>query len=412
MPAVNSYNLAGRIRRIKPSPSTVAADRANELRRQGKQIVSLVVGEPDFDTPAHIRKAAAYAMDHGATRYTSMRGTQELREAITAKLKRENGLAYSVDEIIVTNGAKSAIYSALAATVDVGDEVIIPAPYWVSYPDMVLACDGAPVTIACGENHGFKLSPEQLEAAITPKTRWLLINSPSNPTGATYTAAEYRALADVLVKHPQVMVMTDDIYEHIRFDGQPTPHLLNAAPELRDRTLAINGVSKTYAMTGWRIGWVAGPRTLIGALDTLLSQSAGTCCAVSQAAATAALNGDQSFIVESVAIYKQRRDAILPLLSAIPGLSCQAPDGAFYLFVNCAGLIGKTTEDGKRIETDNDVVLYFLDTAGVALVAGAAYGLSPYFRLSIATSLEALTEGVERVARATATLRGLPSRLD
>lgn len=411
MPAVNSYNLAGRIRRIKPSPSTVAADRANELRRQGQQIVSLVVGEPDFDTPAHIRKAAAYAMDHGATRYTSMRGTQELREAISAKLKRENGLSYGVDEIIVTNGAKSAIYSALAATVDVGDEVIIPAPYWVSYPDMVLACDGTPVTIACGENHGFKLSPEQLEAAITPRTRWLLINSPSNPTGASYTAAEYRALADVLVKHPHVMVMTDDIYEHIRFDGKPTPHLLIAAPELRDRALAINGVSKTYAMTGWRIGWVAGPRDLIGALDTLLSQSAGTCCAVSQAAATAALNGDQSFIAESVAIYKQRRDAILPLLNAIPGLSCQAPDGAFYLFVNCAGLIGKTTEDGKQIENDNDVVLYFLDTAGVALVAGAAYGLSPYFRLSIATSLEALTEGVERIARAVAKLQGTSSKL-
>lgn len=412
MPAVNSYKLAGRIRRIKPSPSTVAADRANELRRLGKQIVSLVVGEPDFDTPPHIRKAAAYAMDHGATRYTSMRGTQELREAIAAKLKHENALNYGIDEIIVTNGAKSAIYSALAATVDEGDEVIIPAPYWVSYPDMVLACDGTPVTIPCGENHGFKLSPEQLEAAITPKTRWLLINSPSNPTGASYSAAEYRALADVLVKHPHVMVMTDDIYEHIRFDGKPTPHLLNAAPELRDRTLAINGVSKTYAMTGWRIGWVAGPRALIGVLDTLLSQSAGTCCAVSQAAAAAALNGDQSFIAESVAIYKQRRDAILPLLNAIPGLSCQAPDGAFYLFVNCAGLIGKTTEDGKRIETDNDVVLYFLDTAGVALVAGAAYGLSPYFRLSIATSLESLTEGVKRIARATATLRGLPSRLD
>ncbi|MCP3471680.1 aspartate transaminase [Bradyrhizobium sp. CCGUVB1N3] len=408
---MNSYNLAGRIRRIKPSPSTVAADRANELRRQGQQIVSLVVGEPDFDTPAHIRKAAAYAMDHGATRYTSMRGTQELREAISAKLKRENGLSYGVDEIIVTNGAKSAIYSALAATVDVGDEVIIPAPYWVSYPDMVLACDGTPVTIACGENHGFKLSPEQLEAAITPRTRWLLINSPSNPTGASYTAAEYRALADVLVKHPHVMVMTDDIYEHIRFDGKPTPHLLIAAPELRDRALAINGVSKTYAMTGWRIGWVAGPRDLIGALDTLLSQSAGTCCAVSQAAATAALNGDQSFIAESVAIYKQRRDAILPLLNAIPGLSCQAPDGAFYLFVNCAGLIGKTTEDGKQIENDNDVVLYFLDTAGVALVAGAAYGLSPYFRLSIATSLEALTEGVERIARAVAKLQGTSSKL-
>ena len=400
-----SYATAARVRRIKPSPSASAADRANELRRQGKSIVSLVVGEPDFDTPPHIRKAAAQAMDNGATRYTSMRGTLELRQAIVDKLQRENGLAYGLDEIIVTSGAKSAIYSALAATVEAGDEVIIPAPYWVSYPDMVLACDGTPVTIACGENRGFKLAPDQLEAAITPRTRWLLINSPSNPTGASYTKEEYRALADVLAKHSHVMVMTDDIYEHIRFDGKPTPHLLSAAPELRNRTLAINGVSKTYAMTGWRIGWVAGPSDLIVALDTLLSQSAGTCCAVSQAAAAAALNGDQSFIAESVATYKQRRDKILPLLNAIPGLSCQPPDGAFYLYVNCAGLIGKTTPDGRRINTDGDVVLYFLDSVGVALVAGTAYGLSPYFRLSIATSIEALTEGVARLERAIAELR-------
>jgi aspartate aminotransferase len=402
---VNHFSLAGRVRRIKPSPSTAAADRANELRQQGKPIISLVVGEPDFDTPRHIRQAAALAMENGATRYTSMRGTLELRQAIVEKLARENGLTYAVDEIIATNGAKSAIYSALAATVETGDEVIIPAPYWVSYPDMVQACDGTPVIVACGENHGFKLEPGQLDAAITGKTRWLIINSPSNPTGASYTAAEYRALADVLAKHPQVMIMTDDIYEHIRFDGNRTPHLLSAAPELRDRTLAINGVSKTYAMTGWRIGWVAGPRELVTALDTLLSQSAGTCCAISQAAATAALSGDQSFVTESVATYRQRRDTLLPLLNAIPGLSCRAPDGAFYLFVNCAGLIGKMTPEGKRLEVDNDVVLYFLDSVGVALVAGTAYGLSPYFRLSIATSIETLTEGVERMARAVSRLR-------
>jgi aspartate aminotransferase len=402
---VNHFSLAGRVRRIKPSPSTAAADRANELRQQGKPIISLVVGEPDFDTPRHIRQAAALAMENGATRYTSMRGTLELRQAIVEKLARENGLTYAVDEIIATNGAKSAIYSALAATVETGDEVIIPAPDWVSYPDMVQACDGTPVIVACGENHGFKLEPGQLDAAITGKTRWLIINSPSNPTGASYTAAEYRALADVLAKHPQVMIMTDDIYEHIRFDGNRTPHLLSAAPELRDRTLAINGVSKTYAMTGWRIGWVAGPRELVTALDTLLSQSAGTCCAISQAAATAALSGDQSFVTESVATYRQRRDTLLPLLNAIPGLSCRAPDGAFYLFVNCAGLIGKMTPEGKRLEVDNDVVLYFLDSVGVALVAGTAYGLSPYFRLSIATSIETLTEGVERMARAVSRLR-------
>jgi aspartate aminotransferase len=402
---VTSFSIAGRVRRIKPSPSASAADRANELRQQGKPIISLVVGEPDFDTPPHIRQAAALAMENGATRYTSMRGTLELRQAIVAKLERENGLSYALDEIIATNGAKTAIYSALAATVEAGDEVIIPAPYWVSYPDMVQACDGTPVTVACGENHGFKIEPAQLDAAITAKTRWLIINSPSNPTGASYTAAEYRGLADVLAGHPQVMIMTDDIYEHIRFDGKRTPHLLSAAPELRDRTLAINGVSKTYAMTGWRIGWVAGPRELVTALDTLLSQSAGTCCAISQAAATAALNGDQSFVAESVGAYQQRRDAILPLLNAIPGLSCRAPDGAFYLFVNCAGLIGKTTPEGKHLEIDNDVVLYFLDSVGVALVAGAAYGLSPYFRLSIATSIQTLTEGVERMARAVSKLR-------
>src|SRR5215831_12333210 len=304
---MTSLHLAARLRRIKPSPSTTAADRASELRRQGKSIVSLVVGEPDFDTPAHIRQAAAEAMNKGATRYTLMAGTVELRQAIVAKLQRENGLTYGMDEVIATSGAKSAIYNALAISVETGDEVIIPAPYWVSYPDMVLACDGTPVTVACPEASGFKLTPQQLEEAITPRTRWLLINSPSNPTGASYTLDEYKALAAVLDRHPHVQVMTDDIYEHIRFDGQPTPHILHAAPQLRDGTLVVNGVSKTYAMTGWRIGWIAGPRPYTQALDTMLSQSAGTCCAVSQAAAAAALNGDQGFIAESVAIYRQRR---------------------------------------------------------------------------------------------------------
>ncbi len=300
--SVSTSRIAARVRRIKPSPSTSAADRANELRRQGKSIVNLVVGEPDFDTPKHIRDAAAAAMDRGDTRYTLMAGTLELREAIVAKLARENGLSYAPNEIIVTNGAKSAIYSAFSITLEPGDEVIVPAPYWVSYPDMVLACDGTPVTVACPEENGFKITPSQLEAAITPRTRWLLINSPSNPTGASYTLAEYRALADVLAGHPHVLVMTDDIYEHLRYDGKSTPHFLQAAPELRDRTLAVNGVSKTYAMTGWRIGYVAGPRDLIVALDTLLSQSSGNCCSISQAAATAALNGDQSFVTESTAI--------------------------------------------------------------------------------------------------------------
>ncbi len=402
---MNTSRIAARVRRIKPSPSTSAADRANELRRQGKSIVNLVVGEPDFDTPAHIRRAAAEAMDKGATRYTLMAGTVELRQAIVAKLERENGLTYAMNEIIVTSGAKSAIYNAFAITLEPGDEVIIPAPYWVSYPDMVLACEGAPITVACPEANGFKLTAAQLEAAITPRTRWLLINSPSNPTGASYTAAEYRALADVLLLHPHVMVMTDDIYEHIRFDGESTPHILAVEPGLRDRTLVVNGVSKTYAMTGWRIGYAAGPKDLITAMDTLLSQSTGNCCSISQAAAAAALNGDQSFVAESVAVYKQRRDRTLALINAIPGLSCATPPGAFYLYINCAGLIGKTTPAGKALNEDGDVVMYLLESAGVATVAGTAYGLSPYFRLSIATSIEILEEGCSRIARAVAELR-------
>jgi aspartate aminotransferase len=401
---LGSIHVSERVRRIKPSPSTSAADRANELRREGRSIVNLVVGEPDFDTPAFIREAASRAMDAGATRYTTLAGTPELRQAIADKLRRENGIAFEPSEIVVTNGAKSAIYAAFAATLDAGDEVIVPAPYWVSYPDAALACDGVPVPVACPESQGFKLAPGQLEAAITPRTRWLVLNSPSNPTGATYTADEYRALAKVLVRHPHVMVMTDDIYEHIRFANGVAPHLLAAAPELRDRTLAINGVSKTYAMTGWRIGWAAGPRELIRALDTLLSQAAGNACSVSQAAAAAALNGDQSFVADSVATYRARRDRTAAGLNAIPGLSCRVPEGAFYLYVNCAGLIGRATPEGKRLERDGDVVLYLLERAGVAVVAGEAYGLSPYFRLSIATSQDNLDEGVARIAAAVADL--------
>jgi len=402
---VTTSRIADRVRRIKPSPSTSAADRANELRRQGQSIVNLVVGEPDFDTPLHIRQAAAAAMDKGATRYTLMAGTVELRQAIAAKLQRENGLDVALNEIIATSGAKSAIYTAFAVTLEPGDEVIVPAPYWVSYPDMVLASDGKPVVVACPESAGFKLTASQLEAAIGPRTRWLLINSPSNPTGATYSGEEYRALAEVLARHPQVLVMTDDIYEHIRFDGRTTTHLLAAAPELRDRVLLINGVSKTYAMTGWRIGYAAGPADLIRAMDTMLSQSTGNCCSISQAAAAAAMNGDQSFVRQSVAVYKERRDRTLALIRAIPGLACSTPDGAFYLYVNCSGLIGKTTPSGKRLDADGDVVMYLLEQAGVALVAGTAYGLSPYFRLSIATSIENLEEGCARIGRAVAELR-------
>jgi aspartate aminotransferase len=402
---LGSIHVSERVRRIKPSPSTSAADRANQLRREGRSIVNLAVGEPDFDTPALIREAAAKAMEAGATRYTTLAGTPELRRAIAEKLQRENGIAFDPAEIVVTNGAKSAIYAAFAATLDAGDEVIVPAPYWVSYPDAALACDGVPVPVACPEDQGFKLVPAQLEAAITARTRWLVLNSPSNPTGATYTADEYRALAAVLAAHPHVMAMTDDIYEHIRFANGVAPHLLASAPELRDRTLAINGVSKTYAMTGWRIGWAAGPRELIRALDTLLSQAAGNACSISQAAAAAALDGDQSFVAESVVTYRARRDKTAAGINAIPGLSCRLPEGAFYLYVNCSGLIGQATPDGHTLDTDGAVVLYLLERAGVAVVAGEAYGLSPYFRLSIATALDTLDEGVSRIASAVADLR-------
>jgi len=402
---MNHARISARVRRIKPSPSSAAADRATALKREGKNIVSLAVGEPDFDTPAHIRAAASRAMDNGETRYTMLPGSVELRQAIAAKLKRENDLVYAPNDIIVTNGCKSGIYSALEATLEAGDEVIVPAPFWVSYPDMVIACDGVPKVIACPENQGFKMSPAQLEAAITDKTRWLIINSPSNPTGASYTAAEYRKLADVLARHPQVLVMTDDIYEHIRFDGRTTPHLLNAAPELKDRVLAINGVSKTYAMTGWRIGWIAGPSDLIGALNTLLSQAAGNACSISQAAAVEALNGDQSFVSESVAIYRARRDRMLTRINQIQGLSCLPPDGAFYLYVNCAGLIGRKTPAGATLETDSDVAMYLLESVGVAVVQGSAYGLSPFFRMSIAASLDVLDDGTDRIARAVSELR-------
>ncbi|EJM13532.1 aspartate/tyrosine/aromatic aminotransferase [Pseudomonas sp. GM18] len=401
---MTASRIAARVQRIKPSPSSAASDRANELRRQGKSIINLVVGEPDFDTPVHIRQAASAAIERGETRYTQNAGTPELRQAIVAKLARENGLTYGANQILVTSGAKSAIFNAFAATLGVGDEVLIPAPYWVSYPDMVLACEGEPVTLACPEEHAFKLTPAQLRGAITERTRWLLLNSPSNPTGASYSAAELRALADVLLDYPQVLLMTDDIYEHIRYQGLDNPHILAIEPALTERTLVVNGVSKTYAMTGWRIGYAAGPADLIAAMATLQSQSTSNACSVSQAAAVEALNGDQAFVKESVAVYQQRRDRCLELLNAIDGLSCRKPDGAFYLYVNCSGLLGRTTAQGKQLDSDYDVVMYLLESQGVAVVAGTAYGLAPFFRMSIATDIKTLNEGCSRIAAAVAAL--------
>nr|WP_178117921.1 aspartate transaminase [Pseudomonas sp. R5(2019)] len=391
--------------RIKPSPSSAAADRANELRRAGKSIINLVVGEPDFDTPAHIRQAACAAIESGETRYTLNSGTVALRNAVVAKLKRENGLSYPASQVVITTGAKAAIFNAFAATLNADDEVLIPAPYWVSYPDMVLACEGTPVTLPCPEEHQFKLTAAQLRDAITPRTRWLLLNSPSNPTGATYSAAEWRALADVLLDFPDVLVMTDDIYEHIRYDDQPITHLLTVEPSLRERVLIINGVSKTYAMTGWRIGFAAGPSDLIAAMAMLQSQSTSNACSVSQAAAVAALEGDQRFVGESVKVYRQRRDRSLELINAIDGLSCIKPDGAFYLYVNCGALLGKRTPEGQVLEADTDVVLYLLESQGVAVVAGSAYGLAPFFRMSTATAINILEDGCARIAAAVAALR-------
>lgn len=402
---MTASRIAARVHRIKPSPNSAASDRANELRRQGQSIINLVVGEPDFDTPAHIRHAANAAIERGETRYTQNAGTPQLRQAIVDKLARENGLAYTANQVLVTSGAKSAIFNAFAATLGAGDEVLIPAPYWVSYPDMVLACEGEPVVLACLEEHAFKLTPDQLRAAITERTRWLLLNSPSNPTGASYNAAELRALADVLLDFPHVLLMTDDIYEHIRYEGLENPHILAIEPALGERSVVVNGVSKTYAMTGWRIGYAAGPADLIGAMATLQSQSTSNACSISQAAAVEALNGDQSFVQASVEVYQQRRDRCLGLLNAIDGLSCRKPDGAFYLYVNCSGLLGRSTPEGKRLDSDYDVVMYLLESQGVAVVAGTAYGLAPFFRMSIATDITTLDEGCSRIAAAVAALR-------
>ncbi|AFC86979.1 aspartate transaminase [Frateuria aurantia] len=400
-----SLRLAARVQRIKPSPSSAAADRAAALRREGRSIIGLVVGEPDLDMPGHIVEAIVEAARQGQTRYTQNAGTPELRAAISAKLQRENGLDYAADQILVTPGAKSAIFNALLATLGEGDEVLVPAPYWVSYPDMVLACDGTPVTVIGHESDGFKLRPEALAQAITPRTRWLILNSPSNPTGAVYSEAEWKDLLEVLQAHPQVWLMTDEIYEHICFAGHKPRHPLVLEPGLKERTLIVNGVSKTYAMTGLRLGYAAGPPALIQAMAALQSQSTSNACSLSQAGAVAALNGDQSFVVRNAELYRCRRDEVVGRINAIDGLRCELPDGAFYVYVNCAGLLGRQTPKGQILGNDDDVVMYLLEQVGVAVIAGHAYGLSPYFRLSTAASLETLIEGCVRMATAVSLLR-------
>ncbi|MGO7038983.1 aspartate transaminase [Rhizobium acaciae] len=401
---MSTFVPASRVSRIKVSPSTAAAARARELKAAGRDIVDLTVGEPDFDTPDNIKAAAHAAIDRGETKYTAVNGTPALRKAIIGDIKRRLGLSYADNEICVGGGAKQILFLALMASVENDAEVIIPAPYWVSYPDMVIANEGKPVIVECPQETGFKLTPEALEKAITPKTLWLILNAPSNPTGAAYDRSELEALGRVLLRRPHVFVLSDDIYDQVWFKDEPMTTLVAAVPELKERVLLTNGVSKSYAMTGWRIGYAAGPAALIAAINKLQSQMSSCPSSVSQAAAAYALSSDQSFVAESVKVYKERRDYACSRLNAVPGLSCLVPDGAFYLFPNCAGVIGKKTPEGKTIETDLDFVLYLLDGVGVAALQGAAYGVSPHFRLSIATSMEAITQACDRIERAVADL--------
>ena len=396
--------LSARLSRIKPSPTIAVGEKARELKAAGHDVIGLGAGEPDFDTPDNIKDAAIAAIRSGDTKYTSVDGTAALKAAVVAKFKRDNGLDYTSDQINVGTGGKQVLYNALQATVDPGDEVIIPAPYWVSYPDMVLLADGTPVFVSCGENHNFKLQPEDLAAAITPKTRWVILNSPSNPTGAAYSRDEMKALTDVLKAHEHVWVMTDDMYEHLVYDGFEFVTPAQVEPALMERTLTVNGVSKAYCMTGWRIGFAGGPQPLIKAMAKVQSQSTSNPSSVSQAAAVEALNGPQDYIAAHNEVFKERRDLVVKMLNDCEGLHCHRPEGAFYVFPSCAGTIGKTSLAGKVIESDGDFVTYLLEEAGVATVQGEAFGLSPYFRISYATSTEALEEACGRIKIACAAL--------
>jgi aspartate aminotransferase len=398
--------IASRLARIKPSPTLAMIARANELKAAGQDIIGLSAGEPDFNTPDFIIEAAYAAMKRGETRYTTVDGTNALKDAIIAKFKRDNGLTYERSQITVGTGGKQVLYNALMATLNTGDEVIIPTPYWVSYPDMTILAEGTPVFVPCHESSGFKLQPSQLEAAITPKTKWVILNSPSNPTGAAYTYDELKAITDVLLRHPHVYIMTDDIYEHLVYDDFKFYTPAQIEPKLYDRTLTCNGASKAYAMTGWRIGYAAGPKEIIKAMGNIQSHSTSNPSSVSQAAAVAALNGDQSFLKGWCDTYKARRDMVVSMLNEAQGLNCLIPEGAFYVYPSCAGVIGKTTPQGKIIKSDSDFVTYLLETQGVAAVHGEAFGLSPYFRISYATSTELLKEACTRIQKACAALSG------
>ncbi|MFD4879291.1 aspartate transaminase [Streptomyces sp. NPDC058420] len=395
---------AARLGRIKPSPSTAAAQRVRELKSQGLTILDLTVGEPDFDTPDHVKAAAIRAIEAGETKYTPVNGTSALRDAITGKLRERHGLDATDANITVGGGAKQVIFLALMATLDEGDEVIVPAPYWVSYPDMVSANDGTPVIVDCPEAEGFRLTPERLASAITDRTRWVVLNTPGNPTGSAYTTDELRALAEVLLAHPQVGVLTDEIYDEIWYGAASAASLAAVEPRLADRVFLTNGVSKTYAMTGWRIGYGVGPADLVTAINTLQSQTSSCPSSVSQAAAAAALTGPQGFVQDTVRVYRARRDETVKLVNDVPQLSCTVPDGGFYLLVNCQQALGQFTPAGTRIENDDDFARHLLDDQQVAVIHGTAYGAPGYFRISFATSTDVLTEACERIATACAAL--------
>ncbi len=391
--------------RIQPSATLAMSSRVLAMKAEGIDVIGLSAGEPDFDTPDFVKHAAIEAIRNGQTRYTNVDGTPELKAAIRAKFKRDNGLDYEASQISVNVGGKHTLFNALVATVEAGDEVIIPAPYWVSYPDIVAFAGGTPVIVSAPASQNYKITPAQLDAAITPRTRWLILNSPSNPTGAAYTGGELKALAEVLLRHPHVFVMTDDMYEHIWYADTPFATILQVAPDLYDRTLTVNGCSKAYSMTGWRIGFAGGPQWLIKAMAKLQSQSTSNPCSVAQAAATAGLNGDQSFLKARNEAFRGRRDLVVSMLNQATGLSCPTPEGAFYVYPDASGVIGKTTPKGKTIATDADLIDYFLDTAQVAAVHGEAFGHSPGFRISYAVSDDVLTEACTRIQRACNELR-------
>lgn len=397
--------LADRLGRIQPSPTMAVTARAAELKAEGHDIIGLGAGEPDFDTPDPVKDAAIAAIRAGYTKYTRVDGAPELKQAIRDKFRRDNGLDYALDEIIVGAGGKQVLFNAILASVDRGDEVIVPRPYWVSYPDMARIAGGEPVFVDSSAETGFRMTPEALEAAISPRTKWLILNSPSNPSGAAYTPDQLARLTEVLERHPHVWIMADDIYEKIVYDDFVFATVAQVSPALKERTLTVNGVSKAYAMTGWRVGFAGGPEPLIRGMAKIQSQSTTNAASISQAAAVEALNGDQTFLAARNAAFRKRRDRVVASLNDTPGLSCNVPDGAFYVYPSCAGVIGRRTPDGKTLAGSEDYARYLLESVGVAVVHGAAFGLDPCFRVSYATSDEALEEACARIRRATEALQ-------